>query len=69
MDCAHPHDIATILDQSNIAVRAGHHCAMPLMHYLNVPALTRVSFGVYNMQDDVDALVIGLKKVRTVFSL
>ncbi|HLD84590.1 MAG TPA: aminotransferase class V-fold PLP-dependent enzyme, partial [Coxiellaceae bacterium] len=63
----HPHDIATILDQSHIAVRAGHHCAMPLMDYLKVPALSRVSFGLYNELSDVDALVNGLKMVREVF--
>lgn len=63
----HPHDIATILDQSHIAVRAGHHCAMPLMDYLKVPALSRVSFGLYNELSDVDALVDGLKMVRKVF--
>src|SRR3989338_486162 len=63
----HPHDIATILDQSHIAVRAGHHCAMPLMDYLKVPALSRVSFGLYNELSDVDALGNGLKMVREVF--
>lgn len=67
MDCAHPHDIATILDQQNIAVRAGHHCAMPLMDYLNVPALTRISFGIYSELSDIDAFIEGLKKVRTIF--
>jgi cysteine desulfurase/selenocysteine lyase len=64
---AHPHDIATILDQSNIAVRAGHHCAMPLMDYLNVPALTRVSFGTYNEKSDIDALIKGLSAVKNIF--
>ena len=67
LDCAHAHDIATILDQHNIAVRAGHHCAMPLMDYLNVPALTRISFGVYNELSDVDALIVGLQHVRKLF--
>lgn len=64
----HPHDVATILDQQNIAVRAGHHCAMPLMQYLNVPALTRASFGLYNTKADVDALVAGLAKVEDIFT-
>ncbi len=68
LDFAHPHDVATILDQSNIAVRAGHHCAMPLMDYLNVPALTRVSFGIYNVLSDVDKLIAGLNKVNELFS-
>ncbi|MCX7120989.1 MAG: cysteine desulfurase [Gammaproteobacteria bacterium] len=67
LDYAHPHDIATILDQSNIAVRAGHHCAMPLMDYLDVPALTRVSFGLYNELSDIDLLVDALKNVRKIF--
>src|SRR3990167_657709 len=67
LECAHPHDIATILDQSNVAVRAGHHCAMPLMNYLGVPALTRVSFGIYNDLEDVDYLMCGLCKVREIF--
>ncbi|PIZ03967.1 MAG: cysteine desulfurase CsdA [Gammaproteobacteria bacterium CG_4_10_14_0_8_um_filter_38_16] len=67
LNCAHPHDIATILDQHHVAVRAGHHCAMPLMDYLNVPALTRVSLGIYNSIDDIDQLVDGLKKVSDIF--
>ncbi len=69
LDCAHAHDVATILDQSNIAVRAGHHCAMPLMDYLGVPALTRVSFGIYNDFSDTDKLIIGLKNVRNIFDV
>jgi len=68
VDCAHAHDIATILDQLHIAVRAGHHCAMPLMDYLNVPALTRVSFGIYNELSDIDKLILGLDKVRKIFT-
>lgn len=67
LDFAHPHDVATILDQHHIAVRAGHHCAMPLMDYLKVPALTRASFGIYNCIDDVDKLIDGIKKVREIF--
>lgn len=67
LDSAHPHDIATILDQSNVAVRAGHHCAMPLMDYLKVPALTRISFGIYNQLSDIDALLLGLEQVQRIF--
>lgn len=67
LQAVHPHDVATILDQENIAVRAGHHCAMPLMDYLNVPALTRVSFGIYNTIEDIDQLIIGLQKVKEIF--
>lgn len=64
----HPHDIATILDREGIAVRAGHHCAMPLMQRLQIPACTRASFGLYNTVDDIDRLVAGLQIVRKVFS-
>lgn len=64
----HPHDIATILDHEGIAVRAGHHCAMPLIRYLNIPACVRVSFGIYNDHDDIDALLRGLHAVKKVFS-
>ena len=67
LDCAHPHDVATILDQSNIAVRAGHHCAMPLMNYLKLPALPRVSFGVYNDLEDITKLTDGVCRVRKIF--
>ena len=63
----HPHDVATILDQEGIAVRAGHHCAKPLTRALGVPATARVSFHVYNTTMDVDALVTGLGKVLEVF--
>ena len=67
LNYAHPHDVATILDQSNVAVRAGHHCAMPLMDYLKLPAVTRVSLGIYNELADVDVLIGALKKVREIF--
>ncbi len=63
----HPHDIGTILDQEGIAIRAGHHCAMPLMDRYKIPACVRVSFGVYNTKEDVDALMVGMEKVREVF--
>lgn len=63
----HPHDVATILDSEGIAVRAGHHCAMPLMERLRLPATTRASFGVYNTKDDVDALARALVKTRQMF--
>ena len=67
MDQAHPHDIATILDTENIAVRAGHHCAMPLINRLGLSATARISFGVYNTRFDVDCAVEGLKKVLELF--
>ena len=67
MSQAHPHDIATILNSDGIAVRAGHHCAMPLMERLQVPATVRVSLGLYNNTHDIDCLVASLKKVITIF--
>jgi cysteine desulfurase/selenocysteine lyase len=68
MDGVHPHDVGTILDTEGVAVRVGHHCAQPLMGIYNVPATIRASFGVYNTDSDVDALVAALGKVRTYFS-
>lgn len=65
---AHPHDVATILNQSGVAIRAGHHCAMPLMDYLNVSALSRISFGIYNDFSDIDKLVVGLLQVRKILA-
>jgi cysteine desulfurase/selenocysteine lyase len=66
----HAHDLATILDEEKgVAVRAGHHCAKPLMRHLNVPATARASFYVYNVESDVDALFEGLMRARTVFGL
>ena len=63
----HPHDIAQILDSEGIAVRAGHHCAMPLHEKFNLPATTRASFYVYNTIEEVDLLVAGLGKVQQIF--
>lgn len=65
----HPHDIATILDSCGISVRAGHHCAKPLMADLCVVATARASFHVYNSRDDVDALIAGLHEARSLFGL
>jgi cysteine desulfurase/selenocysteine lyase len=67
MDGVHPHDIGTILDSEGIAVRAGHHCAQPVMLRYNISATVRASFGVYNTSDEIDALVGGLHRVREVF--
>jgi len=64
---AHPHDVATILDQEGIAVRSGHHCCQPLMRYLGVPATVRASFYIYNDIKEIDALIDGLIKVRKWF--
>lgn len=63
----HPHDIATILDESQVAIRAGHHCAQPLMDLLGVPATARASFGVYNTFADVEALAEGIARVTRIF--
>lgn len=67
MEGLHPHDIGTILDEENVAIRAGHHCAQPLMDHLGVPATARASFGIYNDEDDVAALVRGLERVKRIF--
>jgi cysteine desulfurase/selenocysteine lyase len=63
----HPHDLATILDETGVCVRAGHHCAQPLMRRLEVPATARASFYLYNTEADVDALVAGIERAREVF--
>lgn len=67
MEGVHPHDVGTILDMEGVAVRVGHHCAQPLMGVYNVPATVRASFGVYNSEADITALVDALKKVRAYF--
>jgi len=63
----HPHDIGTLLDQLGIAIRAGHHCAMPVMDFYQVPATARASFALYNTEDDVDTLMSGLREVIRLF--
>ena len=68
MDDLHPHDLATIVDTEGVAIRAGHHCAQPLMRVLGVPATSRASFYVYNTNEDVDALVAALGKARETFA-
>lgn len=65
----HPHDLSTILDQQGVAIRAGHHCARPLMRVLDVPATARASFYVYNTREEVDALVAALDEARTIFGV
>ncbi len=64
----HPHDVSTIIDRSGIAVRAGHHCAQPLMERFGVPAMCRASFGLYNTKAEVDALAEGLMKAHEFFA-
>ncbi|MEC7302417.1 MAG: cysteine desulfurase [Pseudomonadota bacterium] len=68
MDGAHPHDISTIIDQAGVCVRAGHHCAQPLMERMGVPATTRASFGMYNTREEADTLVAALGDVREIFN-
>jgi len=67
LDSVHPHDIGTILDQEGVAVRAGHHCAQPVMERFGVTATVRASFAMYNTHDEVDALEQALMKVRDIF--
>ncbi|WP_279619572.1 cysteine desulfurase [Listeria monocytogenes] len=66
---AHPHDIATILDEDGIAIRAGHHCAQPLMKWLDVSSTARASFYIYNTKEEIDALIDGLKLTKEYFGL
>jgi cysteine desulfurase / selenocysteine lyase len=68
IDDVHPHDVATVLDAEGIAVRAGHHCAQPLMKWLKVSATARASFYIYNTEEDIDKLVSGLVKTKEYFS-
>jgi cysteine desulfurase/selenocysteine lyase len=68
LEGVHPHDVGTILDQEGIAVRAGHHCAQPVMERFGVPATSRASFGLYNTPEEVEALAAGLRRVREIFS-
>ena len=63
----HPHDLGTILDEEGVAIRAGHHCAQPLMDHLGVPATARASFGLYSDEDDVAALMRGIDRTRRIF--
>ena len=67
IDDIHPHDLGTILDEANVAIRAGHHCAQPLMDYLGVPATARASFGLHSTDEDVDALLVGIARTRKIF--
>ena len=67
-DFAHPHDVAEVLARERVAVRPGHHCAIPLHTALGISATTRASFHIYNTKEDVDALVEGIKKVKEIFS-
>ncbi len=69
LDGVHAHDVSEILDRHGVAVRAGHHCAQPLMDRLGIPATARASFGVYTTPEEIDRLVEGLHDARKVFGL
>jgi cysteine desulfurase/selenocysteine lyase len=68
LDGIHPHDIGTILDREGVAIRAGHHCAMPIMQRFGVPATARASIALYNTREDIDALARAVRKVKEVFA-
>ncbi|MFT5501451.1 MAG: cysteine desulfurase/selenocysteine lyase, partial [Woeseiaceae bacterium] len=68
LDDIHPHDIGTILDHQGVAIRTGHHCAMPLMAFYEIPGTARASLALYNNQDDIDRLVDALGTARKLFS-
>lgn len=67
LEGVHPHDLGTILDEENVAIRAGHHCAQPLMAHLGVPATARASFGLYSDESDIAALMRGIERTRRIF--
>ncbi len=67
LEGVHPHDVAQILDEHGVAVRAGHHCARPVCVRYGIPATTRASFGIYTTTAEIDALVAGLAEVKKVF--
>jgi cysteine desulfurase / selenocysteine lyase len=67
-DHVHAHDMGTILDQEGVAVRAGHHCAMPVMQRFGVPATTRASFALYNTRQEIDILLRGIQRALEVFA-
>ncbi len=68
LDSVHPHDLGTIVDREGVAIRAGHHCAMPLMQFFKVPATARASFSIYNSEAEVDVLFAALKKAQDIFA-
>jgi cysteine desulfurase/selenocysteine lyase len=68
LEGVHPHDLAQVLDQYHVAVRAGHHCAQPLMERLGLAGTTRASLGVYNDEPDIDALAAALEAGREMFA-
>ena len=68
IDDIHPHDIGTILDHDGVAIRTGHHCAMPVMDRFGIPATARASFSFYNTTEEIDKLIVGIEHAKEVFS-
>ena len=68
LDGIHPHDVGTILNSEGIAIRTGHHCAMPVMEYFKIPATSRASFTFYNTHEEIDALIKAIEKCKKVFN-
>jgi cysteine desulfurase/selenocysteine lyase len=68
IDDIHPHDAAQLLDNDGIAIRAGHHCAMPLHDHLNIPASVRASFAIYNTREEIDALAVSVQRAIKLYS-
>ena len=68
LDDIHSHDIGTILDHQGVAIRTGHHCAMPVMQYFGIPGTARASLALYNTREDVDRLVAALRRTREIFA-
>jgi cysteine desulfurase/selenocysteine lyase len=64
----HPHDLGTILDEDGIAIRTGHHCAMPVMEFFNLPATARASFAFYNTFEEIERLAAGVERARRLFA-
>ena len=68
LDDIHPHDLGTILDHQGIAIRTGHHCAMPVMEFFGLPGTARASLALYNNRGDVDRLIVAVEKARQIFA-
>jgi cysteine desulfurase/selenocysteine lyase len=68
VDNVHPHDLGTILDEDGIAIRTGHHCAMPVMDFFKLPATARASFAFYNTFEEIDRLAAGIERARKLFA-
>ena len=68
IDGIHPHDVSTILDSVNVAIRSGNHCAQPLLRFLGIDSTCRASFSFYNTKEDVDKLILGLNKANELFN-